>query len=265
MTATRADRRGISLLVAGVLLAAASACSSPGTPTPGPTPTPTPTPTPSPLLQMSGRVLDENGVAVAAALVEVDYSPGGRPSNPPSSCPSIGSTAFCWLATHTNTMGEYAVEFDPRPWLGRGLGYVYAMRDGYEVDVQWVPLGASPAVRNLRTRSSRKIVPGDSTAVLVDANSSLCTDLEDLWLLTSRCEIVVIETGPGTLNVEARAVSGSVVPSMYWYTTGNYAGFIERPGPGVLSIPVRAGTYRILIGLPEGSAAQQFNVTTSLR
>jgi hypothetical protein len=215
---------------------------------------------------MSGRVLDENAVPVSAALVEVDYlTTTGSASNPPSSCPSIGPLPFCWLATHTNDKGEYAVEFEPLPWPQRGLGYVYALRDGYEVDVQWVPVGPSPAVRDMRIRASRKILAGESTDVTVDPTSSLCTDLEDLWVLTSRCEIVVIESGPGTLTVEARAVSGGVVPSVYWYTTGNYAGFIERPGPGIVSIPVRGGVYRILVGLPEGAATQQFNVTTSLR
>jgi hypothetical protein len=60
-------------------------------------------------------------------------------------------------------------------------------------------------------------------------------------------------------------VSGSVVAEMSWYTTGNYAGFITRPGPGLLSIPVRGGTYRIFVGLPDGAPPQQFTVTTSLR
>jgi hypothetical protein len=64
--------------------------------------------------------------------------------------------------------------------------------------------------------------------------------------------------------VEARAASGDVVPSMFWYTSGNYAGFIEK-GPGFVSIPVRGGMYRVLVGLPEGAPALQFNVTTSLR
>ena len=81
----------------------------------------------------------------------------------------------------------------------------------------------------------------------------------------SRCEIVVIDSGPGTLNVEARAVSGGLVPSIFWYTTGNYAGFITRPGPGLVSIPVRGGTYRIMVAVADGSPATQFNVTTSLR
>jgi|SRR5687767_6720735 len=233
---------------------------------PPPTPPPPSPPPPGPTsarLQMSGRVLDENGAPVTGAVVEVDYSSGGGASNPPSMCPSFGQ--FCWLSTRTTDMGEYSVEFEPRPWPGYGLGYVYALRNGYEVDVQWVPAGPSPAVRDMRLRASRKIVAGASTTVTVEPTSSLCTDLEDLWALASRCEIVLIESGSGTLHVEAHAVSGGLVPSIYWYTTGNYAGLITQPGPGMVSIPARGGTYRVLVALPDGAAAHEFKVTTSLR
>lgn len=212
---------------------------------------------------MSGRVVDENGAPLADAGVAVDYSPAGGASSPPSFCPS--SAQFCWFATRTNDKGDYSVEFEPRPWPGRGLGFVYSFRDGHETDVQWVPVGISPAVRDMRLPTTRTIQAGASTLITVEPTSSLCTDLEDNWALESRCEIVVIESGPGSLNVEARAVSGSVVPFVWWYTTGNYDGFITRPGPGMVSIPVKGGTYRIMVAVPEGTARQQFNVTTSLR
>ena len=81
----------------------------------------------------------------------------------------------------------------------------------------------------------------------------------------SRCEIVVIESGAGMLNVEARPAAGGPAPSIFWYTTGNYAGFITRPAPGAVAIPVRGGTYRVLVAVPEGAPSQQFNVTTTLR
>ena len=261
-------RGGTGWWILLVAVAAATACSSPAAPTPTPTPTstptPTPTPTPSPVpLQMSGRVLDENGAPIANALVEVDYSSGGGTSRPPSQCPSFAQ--FCWFALRTNQSGEYSAEFTPRPWPGRGLGYVYSFSDGYEVDVQWVPVGPNPAVRDMHLRPSRKILAGDSTFVSVAPTSSLCTDLEDLWSLENRCEIVIVESGPGILDFEARPASAGPFPSIFWYTTGNYAGFITRPGPGKVSIPVRGGTYRILVALPEGAATQQFTVTTSLR
>ena len=145
------------------------------------------------------------------------------------------------------------------------MGFVYSFHDGYEHDVQWVPTSSSPAVRDMRLRPTRSIRAGESTVVSVDATSSLCTDLEDLWVMESRCEIVVIESGAGMLNVEARPAAGGPPPSIFWYTTGNYAGFITRPAPGAVAIPVRGGTYRVLVAVPEGAPSQQFDVTTTLR
>jgi hypothetical protein len=145
------------------------------------------------------------------------------------------------------------------------LGFVYSFYEGYEVDVQWVPTGSSLAVRDMRLRPTRGIRAGESMVVSVDASSSLCTDLEDLWAMESRCDVVVIESGAGTLNVEARQTAGGPAPSIFWYTTGNYAGLITRPAPGTIAIPVRGGTYRILVGVPDGAPSQQFNVTTTLR
>jgi hypothetical protein len=224
-------------------------------------------------LQLSGRVLDPTGTPVPGAGVEVDYPSGGATSSPPSHCPGF---QFCWLVTRTNDRGEYAVEFEPGTWpagricdgsqrTGCGLGYVYAFLDGYEVDVQWVPTGPSPAVRDMRLRPTRSIRAGESTLVSVDATSSLCTDLEDLWLMGSRCEIVVVASGPGMLHIEARPAGGGPAPTIFWYTTGNYAGLITRPAPGAAAIPVRGGTYRVLVAVPEGAPSQPFNVTTTLR
>jgi hypothetical protein len=262
-----------------VLLASlASACSpsdeaSPlRTPTSPTLPTPPTVPANSERLQMSGRVLDQNGTPVPGALVAVDYAPAGGVSNPPSHCTSFG---FCWLATKTNDLGEYSVEFEPQTWppgrlcdlyqrTGCRLGFVYSFHEGYEVDVQWVPIGSSPAVRDMRLRPTRSIRPGESVVVSVDATSSLCTDLEDLWVMESRCEIVVIESGAGMLNVEARPAPGAPAPTIFWYTTGNYAGLITRPAPGAVAIPARGGTYRVLVAVPEGESGQ-FNVTTTLR
>ena len=251
-----------------VLLASlASACSPSDNGPLRPTPTsPTSTSPTSPVdngrLRMSGRVLDPTGTPVPAALVAVDYAPAGGVSDPPSRCNSFG---FCWLATRTNDLGEYSVEFEPLPWPGRGLGYVYSFRDGYEVDVQWVPMSANPAVRDMRLRPTRSIPAGDSVLVSVDATSSLCTDLEDLWALGSRCEMIVIASGAGILHVEARPAAGGSAPTIFWYTTGNYAGVITRPAPGAVAIPVRGGTYRVLVAVADGTPAQQFNVTTTLR
>ncbi len=128
-----------------------------------------------------------------------------------------------------------------------------------------MPIGASPALRDLRLRPTRSIPAGESIAVTVNATSSLCTDLEDLWAMTNRCEIVVIESGAGVLNVEARAADDGPPPSIFWYTSGSYAGLITRLAPGAVAIPVRGGIYRVLVGVPEGAPSRQFTVATALR
>jgi hypothetical protein len=273
MRGTRRSRWIIVMCRAACVLLAslASACSDEAWPRPTPTSPTLPTapgpPVNSARLQMSGRVLDQNGTPLPGALVEVDYSSAGGVSSPPSHCPGIAQ--FCWLATRTNDLGEYSVEFEPRPWPGFGFGYVYSILNGYEVDVQPVPPpSSSPAVQDLRLRLTRSIPAGASIVVSVDATSSLCTDLEDLYVSFTqgrRCEIVVIESGAGLLTVEARPVVDGPAPSMFWYTTGNYTGLITRPAPGVLAIPAGGGTYRVMVGVPEGGPPQQFNVTTTLR
>ena len=145
------------------------------------------------------------------------------------------------------------------------MGNVYSFGGDYEVNVQRVPTGSSTVVRDLELRPTRRIRAGESIVVSVDARSSLCTDLEDLWVMDSRCEVVVIESQAGTLNVEARPTAGGAPPTIFWYTTGNYNGRITQPTPGTVALPVRGGTYRVLIAVPDGAPSQQFNVTTSLR
>jgi hypothetical protein len=145
------------------------------------------------------------------------------------------------------------------------LGYVYSFTPAYSLDVQWVPTSPSPVVQDLHLRPIRPIRAGESIVVAVEPTSSLCNDLDSLWEMERRCELVTIESGAGTLNVEARPMSGGPAPSLFAYTSGNYAGRSTQPAPGVLSIPVGGGTYRFVVAIPEGAAAQQFTVTTSLR
>ncbi|HEX7780464.1 MAG TPA: hypothetical protein VF424_14550, partial [Vicinamibacterales bacterium] len=263
-----------------VVIALGSACDSPPAPTPTPPPTPSgtppPAPTPPPLgtvarYHLAGRVTDQAGSPVSGAGVEVAYFRAGGDSSPPSTCPSFLPGLFCWLATRTNEEGGYAVEFEPGPWpgsslSGRGFGRIHSWHDGYEFNIQWVPTDSATAVQDFRLRPVRRISAGASIVLSVEPDSSLCSDLEDWWVLDHRCEVVQIEATAGTLVIEARAAeTGGVVPYVFWATTGNYAGFPTRPGPGTVSIPVRGGTYRIFVGIPEGTASQRFDVLTSLR
>jgi formylmethanofuran dehydrogenase subunit D len=118
---------------------------------------------------------------------------------------------------------------------------------------------------DLQLRAVHAIRAGESTSVSVSSASSLCTDLEDLYGLGSRCEVIQIESAAGRLVVDVRTSDGSITPRIFWATSGNYAGRITRPGPSIVSIPVGGGSYRIFIGTPEGSPTALFEVVTSLQ
>lgn len=255
-------RRAGCVLVAPLL----SACSPSDEASPRPIPTSPTVPTqPGPpaahgRYQMSGRVLDENGTPVPGVTIAVDYPSSGGASTPRSHCPI--SPRFCWLNTKTNDRGEYSVEFDPRSDGQIGFGFVYTSgTDGYQGDIQWVPTTDSPAVRDLRIRPMRPIRAGESLTVSVDATNSLCTDLDILFEWQTRCAMIAVESGAGILHVEGRSVSGGPAPSVFWAS----AGFWAWPVPGELGRRVRAGTYYIFVGIPEGAPAQEFNVITTLR
>jgi len=273
----RPRRRGAvtSLPVVTLALALAWACNSTQPPT-GPSPAATsssaPTPPPSSAAftryAVSGRLTDEGGAPIAGASVQVAYYRGsGGASDPPSLCPNSG--AWCWLKAPTDGGGAYRadVEAEPDSRYPGTFGHAYAFDEGSEANVQFLPTGAATVVRDLRLRRIRTIAPGGSVTLSVEPDSSLCSDLEDLWAMTSRCEIVRIAAAtPGTLVVEARAAeAGGSVPQMFWATTGNYAGIPERPGPGAVSIPVAGGTYQIFIGIPSGSPSERFEVSASMR
>lgn len=259
-------RPDLSLVLGVLFVSLAWACDSAPPRTPGsPSSSPSSSPAPPPpgavaRYHLSGRVTDHAGSPVSGATVELDYAGPGGDSNPPSFCPF---TSFCWLTTSTNDRGDYAVEFEAGPWPGRGIGYVYSLHANYETNIQWVPTGSTTAVQNLRLRPIRRISAGVSTVVSVEPDSSLCSDLEDLWVLNSRCEAVQIEAPAGTLVVEARAVeAGAAVPLVFWATSGNYASPPTRPGPGTVSIPAGGGAYKIFVGIPDKAASQRFEVLT---
>ncbi len=213
---------------------------------------------------LSGRVLTDTGVPIADAVVEVDH--GKVPtSTSTSNCPSVAT--FCWTATRTNSNGEYTLEFEAGPLQSGNVGYVYSLADGYETAIQWVPGGSTTHGLDLRLRRIRPIRPGDTTSVSVEPASSLCTDLEDHWKLSYRCEVVYVEASQeGTLLVEVReADGGSTGPLAFFFaTSGNYVGGWTRTGPARLSATVRPGLFLIFVGIPEGTATTRFDIVTSL-
>jgi hypothetical protein len=266
--------RGVSMLML-VIVTLTVACGStpvPTSPSTGPSPTPAPSPIPAPtpssptVAHLTGRVTDEAGSPLSGVLLEVDYSSGGAPSNPPSNCP--GFATFCWFVVRTNGSGYYEAEFQlsPKPLTGGVHAYIYSVDEGFATNVQSLSF-SSNVVQNLRLRRPRRIDVGDSATVTVEPDSTLCSDLEDLYAFGYRCEYVtVVARNPGTLRVEMRADAGAVVPTVFWTTTGNYAGAIVRSSdPSTVSIPITGGVYSIMAGIPVGTAAQRVTVHTSMK
>ena len=162
MRGTRRSRWIIVMCRAACILLAslASACSPSDEASPRPIPTsptlPTP-PTPpasSGRLQMSGRVLDQNGTPVPGALVEVDYAPAGGVSNPPSHCPVVRLLLACdenersgrvfSRVRRTNLAGRLRPV--PPPAIGFCLLLSRRLRSRRPVGADWrLPRGPGPA------------------------------------------------------------------------------------------------------------------------
>ena len=268
---TDASRAWLLCIAMTVTLTAGcgSTPTSPAT-TPAPTPAPTPSPAPAPTIaryHVTGRVTQENGSPLSGAGVEVDYREGGGGfSDPLARCHSLG----CWLLARTDPAGNYDVTFEPGPgpiFLAQGAGVIYGLMEGFATNVQLLPRASAEIVQNLRLRPVRRIDVGQSVEVTVEPDSSLCSDLEDLYALSYRCEFVdVVAPAPGTLLVEVRGSVGGVVPTVFWTTSGNYTGPITRsPDVSTVPIQIRGGTYGILAGIPAGSAPQRLIVHTSMK
>jgi hypothetical protein len=264
---------GACLMRITVFLALTAGCGSTPTspaPTPVPSPTPSPSPAPAPTIaryHVTGRVTQENGSPLSGAGVEVQYREGGGGfSDPPAHCHSLG----CWLLARTDPAGQYDVTFEPGPgsvFLAQGAGVMSGWMEGFAPNIQLLPRGPAEIVQNLRLRPVRRIDVGQSIELTVEPDSSLCSDLEDLFALTYRCEFVnVVAPIPGTLLVEIRAAPGGVTPTVFWTTSGNYVGPITRnPDISTAPIQIRGGTYGILAGIPAGSAPQRLTAHTSMK
>src|SRR5688572_653097 len=242
--------------LAAALLVPAMACES--------SPPTAPSPTPA-TYQISGRVTDESGAPLAGVFVGVEYGHGiGGYSNPPAKCSS-----YCWLNTRTDAKGEYQVEFNagPHPSGPSRIGFSYAIHEGYEKSVEIVPAGPAAIIHDFQLRRVRAIAAGEPVSFSVGPDSSRCFDSDMFFVWDSRCESFdIIATKPGTLVVDARGGSGGIVPEFYYWTVwGEALGPRVLPEPGIWTLPVAAGTYHVMVSIPDGPAPQRFDIITSLR
>jgi hypothetical protein len=267
-------RRTHALVLAVLITSLVAACDSRSpvsSSATGATPTLSPPPSSSSTRYLlSGRVLTDAGVPIADAVVEVNHGRASASAST-STCPSIA--VFCWVATRTNSNGEYTLEFEAadeaRPGVLPSLsaGFVYSFADGYETNIQWVPRGSSTPVQDLRLRRIGPIRPGEPTSVSVEPTSSLCSDLEDTFQLDYRCEVVHIDASREvTVVVEARdAQGGGATPeALFFATSGNYIGPWVRTGPSTLAATLTPGVSRIFVGIRDG-ATRRFDIVTSVR
>jgi hypothetical protein len=270
--------RSTMSLVAGVLCATCLwACDSvhpPVSPEPTPSSTPSPPTSPPPVsttlqrYQVSGRVTDGMGNRIPGVTVEVHYYRYGGPSSA-LSC----QVTFCFLNTLTNADGffEFELEASQDPRIPGAFGYIYTISKGYNGDVQILPMGSTPITKNLRVSLTQRIDAGQSTTVSLAPDSPLCWDTDDDPDWTRRCEIVRVTAGSaGILFVEARATGGGMAPSIsvrpedYWDGPPALTGLPTTSAPWTVSVPVRAGTILVYLGVPSGTG-QKFDVLTSLR
>jgi len=236
-----------------------------------PSPTDSPSPTPSPVIpgryEVSGIVSEEAGGPMADTPVHIQYPRGGGFSSPASICSDFGG---CGITINTDAAGSYQFIFEPgdqRIYGTDSAGLLSAWRDGYESNVQLLPRGSTRTVVNLRLRRTKRITAGDSFTAPVEPDSSICTDLEDWFVWTHRCESAVITTqSTGTLVVDARdGAGGGPLPLIFFATSGNYT-TLQTAGTGVASVGVRAGErYYVFVGAPVGVPAQRYEVSTSVR
>ena len=188
-------------VVSGLLIGALGlACGSPTSPTPRTTATPPaaspPSPPPAPptftRYRIAGVVTGDNGAPLADASINVDYPPGGQFANPPSRCVRDW---FCIITTRANSRGEFDVEFEPGPgtvFNAQAAALIYSLRDGFEAGLQLVPRGAAEQRQTLRLRQVRTVSAGQAISASIEHDSSLCSDLEDWWVLTNRCEVLTV-------------------------------------------------------------------------
>lgn len=217
---------------------------------------------------VTGVVTDEIGSPLAGAVVEVDYIRGGDFSSPPATCPVING---CWIAMRTDGGGHYAFDFEPGTGFVHGpdsdaAGVICSLLDGYETNTQLLPRGTPAIVTNLRLRRMRTLNAGQSVTVTIESDSSLCSDLEDWWLLDKRCENIEVVAGTtGRLTVDARAAdAGGTIPVVFFPTSGRYT-TTQAFGPGTASVGVEAGQrYRVYVGVPRETVGR-YDLTTSVR
>lgn len=239
-----------------------TAPSSTVSPAPSPTPPPSPAPT-AMSFRVTGVVTDETGTPLNGLPLHFEFAAGDF-----ASVPELPCNSYCTIATDAD--GRYELNFKaiPVPFYGSPIaaGLVHTWREGYQQTVHLLPLGTTEIVQNIRLRRSHVVRAGESFTSIVGPDSSMCTDLEDWFVWTRRCEFIVIAAETtGTLVVDGREGAGGGPLPHIFFQSGNYT-TTPNVGTGVVSVGVTAGQkYTVVVGAPVDMPAQRYEVTTAVR
>jgi hypothetical protein len=240
--------------------APSSTVSTSASPSPSPPPT-APAAAAATSFRVTGVVTDETGTALSGLRLHFEFAAGDF-----ASVPELPCNSYCTIST--DATGGYELSFKALPSSFYGsptvAGLIHTSRPGYQTNVQLLPLRAD-IVQHIRLRRSRVIQSGQSFTSVIESDSSMCTDMEDWFIWTHRCEQVEIAAqSTGTLVVDGReGTGGGALPYIFFQTTGNYT-TVQNVGTGIVSVGVRAGEkYTVLVGAPvHMPPAQRYEVKT---
>jgi hypothetical protein len=210
--------------------------------------------------RVTGVVTDETGTALGGLPLRFQFAAGDF-----ASVPELPCNSYCTIST--DATGGYELSFKATPSSFYGsptvAGLIYVWRAGYQTNVQLLPLRPD-IVQDIRLRRSRVIQSGQSFTSIIGSDSSMCTDLEDRFIWTQRCdEVVIAAQSTGTLIVDGRESAGSGPLPYIFFASGNFT-TAQNVGTGVVSAGVRAGEkYTVLVGAPvHMPPAQRYEIQT---
>lgn len=248
-------KRGHVVLVLLVTSGCSGGTSTVPSPSPSPTPSPTtsPTPVPSPTsMSLAGQVTDgETSAPIPGVTVVFSY--------PVMYATTDGSGNYSFTGLPSPTRSSAIV------WASdRRRGAPANQADTYEPDFRYY----RSASQSLHLYRIKRIVAGDSTAVTVTPDDTLCVNNAQDSPGAGRdyvCRSVrVVAPSDGIMTVEALSTHGGAHPPLELETINVSPCCSERMG-NPTSIHVTAGTEVVAhVEIVSGSTSQSFTLNTSM-
>jgi len=181
---------------------------------------------------LSGTVTDEDGSVVPGSGVTVEYQrPDGR---------------YQQASVKTDGVGHYAISFeaaDRRKTEPFWHQVIAGAGEPFDINTRVLSGNESDFTADFRLRRRRTIDAGQSVAMSIEPDSSLWNDSEYVFRNTLCDYVYVIANRKPTIDV--RLADGSTIT------------------PSVNVSEYRAGVFQVMLGIPVGSTAQRYVVSTS--